>query len=161
MEKPFDYAKLMKAIKVAIEKETGVQCIEANSVGKEPAYPFFSWDFVNAHKDLGFTDNVTEEVFEASIMFQAHSQKMTEALNLASWLRKLMLSQSFYDVASANNFYVVDADEVTDTNNVISIQVEKRAGVQVNLRIKDSFRDNVPAIENINPNTDTDSNKEG
>ena len=161
MEQPYDYAKLMAVIKKGIKEQTGVTCIEANSTGKMPPYPFFTWDFVSAHQDIGFTDNVDEEVFEASIMFEAHTQKTTEALNLASQLRKLFETNYFDTLSADNSFYVIDTGNITDTNNAISLQIERRAGVQVNLRIKDSFRDNVPAIENINPNTDTDSNKEG
>lgn len=161
MEQPYDYASLMTVIIKGIKEQTGVQCIEANSTGKMPPYPFFTWDFITAHQSIGFTDNVDEEVFEVSIMFEAHTQKTTEALNLASQLRKLFETNYFDTLSADNSFYVIDTGNITDTNNAISLQIERRAGVQVNLRIKDSFRDNVPAIENINPNTDTDSNKEG
>lgn len=161
MEQPYDYASLMTVIIKGIKEQTGVMCIEANSVGKMPPYPFFTWDFVTAHQDIGFTDNVDEEVFETSIMFEAHTQKTTEALNLASQLRKLFETNYFDTLSADNSFYVIDVGDITDTNNAISLQVERRAGIQVNLRIKDSFRDNVPAIEDINPDTDTDSNKEG
>ena len=161
MEQPYDYAHLMAVIIKGIKEQTGVTCIEANSTGKMPPYPFFTWDFITAHQSIDFTDNVDEEVFEASIMFEAHTQQTTQALSLASQVRKLFETNYFDTLSADNNFYVIDTGDIADTNNAISMQVERRAGVQVNLRIKDSFRDNVPAIEDINPNTDADSNKEG
>lgn len=161
MEQPYDYASLMTVIIKGIKEQTGVMCIEANSIGKMPPYPFFTWDFITSHQDIGFTDNVDEEVFEASIMFEAHTQQTTQALNLASQVRKLFETNYFDTLSADNNFYVIDTGDITDTNNAISIQVERRAGVQVNLRIKDSFHDDVPEIKMINPATDSDTNKEG
>jgi len=161
MEQSYDYAKLMAVIIKGIKEQTGVTCIEANSTGKIPPYPFFTWDFITAHQSIGFTDNVDEEVFEASIMFEAHAQQTTQALNLASQVRKLFETNYFDTLSADNNFYVIDTGDITDTNNAISMQVERRAGVQVNLRIKDSFHDDVPEIKMINPATDTDTNKEG
>lgn len=160
MDKPYDFSQLMAIINQRIKQVTGISVIEANSVGPEPAYPFFTWSFVTSHTDIGITDNLDEEVFESSIMFEAHSQKTTEATNLANWVRKLVQTDSFDQLGSANNFYVIDTGDVTDTNNIISVQVERRAGVQVNLRIKDSFHDDVPEMTSVQINS-SDNTEEG
>lgn len=152
MQQPYDYSQLMAVICKAIKDKTGTPCVEANSVGPKPNYPFFTWDFVNAHQDIGSTDNTDEEVFEASIMFEAHSESATQALNLASWVRKLFATEYMDQLSAQNSFYVIERGDITDTNNIISVQIERRAGVQVDLRIKDTFKDDITPIETIELN---------
>lgn len=152
MDKPYDYEALMALITDEIKQQTGIDCYEANSIGPQQSYPFFTFDIVDPHIKLPFTDNIDFEQFEMTIQFDAHSQNIYEATNLASQLSKMFGIQSVGLLAEQNGFYIIETEDVQNTDNVISIQVERRSGFVVRLRICDSFQDDIQTIDDVNLN---------
>ena len=152
MDKPYDTKALMALIIDDIKQETGIDCFVADSVGPQQKYPFFTFDFVDPHINLPFTDNVDFEQFEMAIHFDAHAKSIYTATDLANQLTKLFKTQAFSLLAEQNNFYVIDSDSVESTDNVISIQVEYRAGFELHLRICDSFQDDIQTIDSVDIN---------
>jgi hypothetical protein len=152
MDKPFDTKTFMTDVINLIKDKTGIDCYESENAGPQAKYPFFTFDFVDPHIPLPITDNLDFEVFEMAIHFDCHSQSMYEADTNARQLRKLMGSQAMNMLGIQDNFYVIDVGAAENTDNEISIQVERKSGFQVNIRAQDSFQDDVTTLGDIELN---------
>ncbi|MCL0330528.1 phage neck terminator protein [Apilactobacillus xinyiensis] len=153
MIQAFNYSDLMAKINDKMYEKMGYSAISQGSQGESDEYPFFTYEIINAHIGIGATDNVNAEVFEMLIEFDAHVSDVattdddiftgsTGAATLANNLRKFFTISDIQEWAALNKFPIVDISDVTDTTNIISMQVERSAGFQVRLRIKDDFQDN-------------------
>lgn len=152
MDNPYDYQKLMGTLIDEIKAKTGIDTYESNSMGPEHQYPFYTFDIIDPHVELPFTDNVDNEEFEIQLEMMAHSDSHYEALNLASQLHKLFKTYDMDILGENNGFYVVEADDIATADNTISIQVERRASFELVLRVLDSFRDDIPTIDDAEIN---------
>ncbi len=152
MDKPFDKKAFMTDVINLIKEKTGIDCFESGNSGPQQAYPFFTFDWIDSHIPLPITDNLDYEIFEMAIHFDCHSQSMYEADMYANQLSKLMRSQAMYVLGVQDNFYVIDVDTVENTDNEISIQVERKSGFRVNIRCQDSFVDDVTTLGEIELN---------
>lgn len=156
----YNYRRLMMTLGDFIKTKTGMALVESNTNGPQPAYPFFSWEIANPHKDIGFTDNVDNEEFEMEVEFTVHSTNHLDALNIAGELNKLFKTNELYMLGTQNQFYVIDLSDIESADNIISIQVERRVGFTVNLRVQDSFADEMPQIDDVSINGSPLSDKD-
>lgn len=154
MDKPFDWKTFMAKIVGLIKTETGMDCIVEGGMAPQPAYPFFTYQ-VRPYYSIGITDNVDQEEFEAEIDFMCHSRSANEAYSLGNQLRKLFETQSMDYLGDENDFGVVDTSAVESSDNVITVQVERRTEFTVRLRIKDTFQDKINTIGDVTINGDT------
>ncbi|MCL0312790.1 hypothetical protein M2S00_06685 [Apilactobacillus sp. TMW 2.2459] len=152
MIQAFDYNELMAKINDKMDEKMGYSAFPQGSQGEAEEYPFFTYEIINAHMGIGATDNVSGEVFEMLIEYDAHVSDVassdddmfagsTGAATLANNLRKFFTISDISNWAFLNGFPIIDISDVTDTTNIISMQVERSAGFQVRLRIKDTFKD--------------------
>ncbi|MCL0330700.1 phage neck terminator protein [Apilactobacillus xinyiensis] len=159
MIQAFNYNDLMAKINDKMNEKMGCSAISQGSQGEAQEYPFFTYEIINAHIGIGATDNVNAEVFEMLIEFDAHVSDVattdddiftgsTGAATLANNLRKFFTVSDIKNWAFLNNFPIVDVSDVTDTTNIISMQVERSAGFQIRLRIKDDFHETKEFINN-------------
>lgn len=160
MENTFNQKKMMGIIIDEIKSATGLDCVEQSTV-KQPDYPFYTFRNVTSHTSIGFTDNVDSEEFEMTLHFDAHSLSMYEATDYAEKLHKLFQTQEFDILSAQNNFYIIDCDDIENTDNPISIQVERQSGFNVPIRVVDNFKDDKTTIDNIEINGGQLTNKEG
>lgn len=152
MEQAYDYKKLMTVILDEISDKLQLPCIETNSQGSQPAYPFYTFDIADPHIELPFTDNVDFEEFECAIEFMSHSKSGYEATNMAVQLSKLFKTAHMAYIGAQHNFYVIDVEDVESSDNIITLQVERRSAFTLNLRICDEFVDELDPIEDIEIN---------
>ncbi|WP_220751542.1 phage neck terminator protein [Apilactobacillus xinyiensis] len=159
MIQAFNYNELMAKINDKMNEKMGYSAISQGTQGEASEYPFFTYEIINAHIGIGATDNVSGEVFEMLIEYDAHVSDVatsdddmfagsTGAATLANNLRKFFTISDIKNWAFSNSFPIVDVSDITDTTNIISMQVERSAGFQVRLRIKDDFQENKEFINN-------------
>lgn len=158
MNEAFNYRSFMQNIIEKIKKETDIETISQGSKRQGQEYPFFSYDFINPHVGIHITDNTEHELFEMVIEFDAHVTDVAKYMNdiagitgatqLANQLYKLFNSHEFYIWALTNGFVVIETEDINETTNLLSEQVERSAGFQVKLRTLDNFVDNKDYIQN-------------
>lgn len=157
MNQAFNYRKLMQNIIDKIKEEMDIETISQGSKRQGLEYPFFSYEFINPHVGIHITDNTDHELFEMVLEFDAHVADVaksiddiagvTGATQLANQLYKLFNSHSFYIWALANGFVVIETEDISETTNLISAQVERSAGFQVRLRTLDNYVDSTDYIQ--------------
>lgn len=151
MDKPFDWKHFMGILTEFIKQETGIECIAEGGMSPQQSYPFFTFQ-VRPYIPIDITDNVDCEEFEAEINFMAHSHSANESYTLGNQLRKLFETQSMDYLGDENDFGVVDTGEVESSDNVITVQVERRTEFTVRLRLLDAFKDKMNTIGDIGIN---------
>lgn len=152
MNDTYDYKSLVRLLISITKAGTGKPLVEAVSAGKQPNYPFYTYDFIDTYQPLGFTDNIEFEPFEMSLELEAHSEDNFETIQMASNLAKLLQTQNVTLQFDRAHIYVIDVSAIEQTDNELSVQVERRAGFVLDLRVVDSFTDDVIDISDININ---------
>ncbi|WP_143463347.1 phage neck terminator protein [Levilactobacillus enshiensis] len=151
MDKPYDFKALMIKIIALIKQETGIDCFIEGGMGPQQPYPFFTYQ-VKPYIPIDITDNVDYEEFEAEINFTAHSKSANESYTFGNQLRKIFETQSMDYLGDENDFGVVGTSEVESSDNVITIQVERRTEFTVRLRLLDTFQDKINTIDDVGIN---------
>lgn len=131
--------------------DIGYFAIEKGSQGPADAYPYITYEIINSHVDIGATNNVSNEVFEMIVEFEAHVSDVaqndtdlagsTGAATVSNAIRKFFINYDNYQWLVSKGIIVVFVSNTTNTTNIISMQVERSAAFQVRFRVKDNYQE--------------------
>lgn len=143
----YDYSDLVTALVEAVSSlSDGKPLIESNSNGEQPDYPFCTYSIINPFLRIT-TDVVQNETFEAVISLTWHDDSAINVLNLANRTNKWFRSFIGRDFLFQKNIIVVDVKMDGQRDDLISIEYERKAGLDIRLRLNDSFIDEVESID--------------
>ncbi|MBC1888031.1 hypothetical protein HCA63_06665 [Listeria booriae] len=150
----FDYGEVAEALVEAISTLTGGKAlIEANSNGEQPDYPFCTYSIISPYIPITF-DVVQSEAFEAVFSLTWHDVSGLNVLNLANRTNKWFRSFRGRDFLFQKNIIVVDVRMDGQRDDLISIEYERKAGLDIRLRLNDSFIDEVESIDTFEINNE-------
>lgn len=152
----YDYSDLATALVEAISiLSDGKPLIESNSNGEQPNYPFCTYSIINPF--LGITSDVVQnKAFEAVISLTWYDDSAINVLNLANRTNKWFRSFQGRDFLFQKNIIVVDVKMDGQRDDLISIEYERKAGLDIRLRLNDSFIDEVESIDEFSINNENE-----
>ncbi|HFQ6247696.1 TPA: hypothetical protein ACHSDD_002786 [Listeria monocytogenes] len=146
----YDYGILVNTlIKAISDLSGGLQLIESASVGEQPAYPFCQYTITSPY--IAITQDVVEgEQFEVVISLTWRGLSGHQVLNLANTTNKYFRSQKGRFFMQENGGIVVVSVQNSGLRDTfISIEYERSAGIDLRLRVTDSYSSEIQEIENI------------
>lgn len=146
----YDYGMLVNTlIKAISDLSGGLQLIESASVGEQPAYPFCQYTITSPY--IAITQDVVEgEQFEVVISLTWRGLSGHQVLNLANATNKYFRSQKGRFFMQENGSIVVVSVQNSGLRDTfISIEYERSAGIDLRLRVSDSYSSEIQEIENI------------
>ncbi|EAE2750759.1 hypothetical protein A0I81_10295 [Listeria monocytogenes] len=146
----YDYGILVNTlIKAIYDLSDGLQLIESASVGEQPAYPFCQYTITSPY--IAITQDVVEgEQFEVVISLTWRALSGHQVLNLGNITNKYFRSQKGRFFMQENGGIVVVSVQNSGLRDTfISIEYERSAGIDLRLRVTDSYSSEIQEIENI------------
>jgi hypothetical protein len=147
----FDYTSVTSALIQSVSDATGYQLIEGNSSGDQPEYPFCTFTFTSPMIEI--ERNYDGRLFEIVLSLTWHDTSSIGVLNLSKKLETYLKSTLGRQTLEDNGIVLVDTSNSNARDNLISIDYERTAGFDIQLRVRDSFVDNADFIESIQINT--------
>ncbi|EKT8900530.1 hypothetical protein CJ756_002942 [Listeria monocytogenes] len=146
----YDYGKLVKTLINAVnELSGGLQLIESSSGGEQPEYPFCQYTITSPYIAIS-PDIVEGEQFEIVISLTWRALSGHQALNLANATNKYFRSQKGRFFMQENGGIVVVSVQNSGLRDTfISIEYERSAGIDLRLRVVDSYSSEIQEIDNI------------
>ncbi|HAM2187601.1 TPA: hypothetical protein H9347_002795 [Listeria monocytogenes] len=146
----YDYGTLVNTlIKAISELSGGLQLIESASGGEQPEYPFCQYTITSPYIAIS-PDVVEGEQFEIVISLTWRGLSGHQVLNLANTTNKYFRSQEGRFFMQENGgIIVVSVQNSGLRDTFISIEYERSAGIDLRLRVADSYSSEVQEIENI------------
>lgn len=145
----FDYSKLTSTLIQAIyTASNGRHLIESASVGEMPKYPFCQYTYTSPHRAIT-SDIVDNEVFEIIVSLTWRGLSGHEVLNLANVTNKWFRSQKGRFFMQENDVVVVDVLNYGLRDTLISIEYERMAGLDLRLRVRDPYTQDIDEIESM------------
>lgn len=143
----FDYKVITSSLIKAVRTLTSYPCIEANSTGEQPAYPFATFT-ITSPKITYERDNDNAQ-FEVVVSLTWHDESSLSVLNLAKKCESYFKSSAGRDLFSQKDVVIVDVSNFDRRDNFISIEYERSAGFDITMRVRDVYGDNIVPIEQI------------
>ncbi|EAC4247918.1 hypothetical protein V8L40_002618 [Listeria monocytogenes] len=146
----YDYGNLVNTlIKAISELSGGLQLIESASGGEQPEYPFCQYTITSPYIAIS-PDVVEGEQFEIVISLTWRGLSGHQVLNLANTTNKYFRSQEGRFFMQENGGIVVVSVQNSGLRDTfISIEYERSAGIDLRLRVTDSYSSEIQEIENI------------
>lgn len=134
---------------------TKIEVIQAEGMGKQPPYPFFSIKSISPAISVG---NVTESVddnlmtieqdIEIVLSITCNAEKIEDAENYSNKARGYFLGKATIDLSDAN----ITVVEVLNANNrdvFLTVDYERRVGFDVRLRVRGRETFEIDVIESV------------
>lgn len=147
MTEYFDYKVITSSLIKAVRTLTGFPCIEANSTGDQPPYPFATFTITSPKITIQQDDN--NAPFELTVSLTWHDTSSLSVLNLAKKCESFFKSAEGRAIFDEKNIVIVDVMDFDRRDNFISIEYERSAGFDILMRVHDPHVDDVEAIEQI------------
>ncbi|WP_270995631.1 phage neck terminator protein [Listeria seeligeri] len=146
----YDFGNLVNTlIKAISELSGGLQLIESASGGEQPEYPFCQYTITSPYIAIS-PDVVEGEQFEIVISLTWRGLSGHQVLNLANTTNKYFRSQEGrFFMRKNGGIVVVSVQNSGLRDTFISIEYERSAGIDLRLRVADSYSSEVQKIENI------------
>lgn len=148
MSQGYDYSELVETLIEAFESFSGRPLIESSTAGQQPDYPFAQYTITSPYKRITW-DIVDGEIFEIVLSLTWRGLSGHEVLSLANKTNKYFRSQEGRIFMQENGVTVVDVLNSGLRDTFISIEYERMAGLDLRLRVRDSFVQEVQEIEEI------------
>lgn len=147
MSSYFKYVTITAPLIKAVKQATGCICIEHNSSGEQPAYPFATYsitspEITNQHDKEG-------SQFEVALSLTFHDSSSINVLNIAKMCESFFDSQKGRAIFAERDVVLAYTENFERRDNFISIDYERLAGFDVRLRVAETFVDDIDTIENI------------
>jgi hypothetical protein len=141
----FDYTTVTSALIKAVKDGTGYPLIAGNSAGEPPPYPYCSYTITSPK--IGIERDYEGALFELVVSLTWHGTSSVGVLNLAKKTESYLKSSKGRKALSDKGIVVVSTSDFTSRDNFISIDYERMAGFDVQLRVRDTYVDDVEPIE--------------
>lgn len=146
----FDYTVITSSLIKAVLTLTSYPCIEANSTGEQPPYPFSTFTITSPKITIQHDDN--NAPFELTVSLTWHDTSSLSVLNLAKKCESFFKSSEGRTIFAEKNVVIVDVMDFDRRDNFISIEYERSAGFDISMRVQDPHIDDVANIDNIQIN---------
>jgi hypothetical protein len=143
----FDYTTVTSALIKAIKDGIGYPLIADNSAGDPPPYPYCSFTITSPKIDI--ERDYEGAIFELVVSLTWHGTSSVGVLNLAKKAESYLKSSQGRNALSDKGIVVVSTSGFTSRDNFISIDYERMAGFDVQLRVRDTYVDDVEPIESF------------
>lgn len=150
MSNDFDYTTVTSALIKAIKDGTGYPLIADNSAGDPPPYPYCSFTITSPKIDI--ERDYEGAIFELVVSLTWHGTSSVGVLNLAKKAESYLKSSQGRNALSDKGIVVVSTSGFTSRDNFISIDYERMAGFDVQLRVRDTVTEDVETINNFQIN---------
>lgn len=147
MTEYFDYKVITSSLIKAVRTLTSFPCIEANSTGDQPPYPFATFTITSPKITIQQDDN--NAPFELTVSLTWHDTSSLSVLNLAKKCESFFKSAEGRAIFDKKNIVIVDVMDFDRRDNFISIEYERSAGFDILMRVQDPHVDEVEAIKQI------------
>lgn len=151
MSGTYDYRAMMRPIIALIKQATGSPVVEASFAGKQPGYPFLSYEPLNPYTPVS-VDVVDHEIFESSWSIDAYAEDVFEALNTAQAAAKSLRTQAAAFKLDDAGIYLIDETDASSRDVSFAVQEQHRVGFDIHLRVQDQFEDAVETIDSLSLN---------
>ncbi|KZM54912.1 hypothetical protein A3Q35_13210 [Aeribacillus pallidus] len=145
MSNDFDYTTVTSALIKAIKEGSGYPLIADNSVGDPPPYPYCSYTITSPKIDI--ERDYEGAIFELVVSLTWHGTSSVGVLNLAKKAESYLKSSQGRSFLEKQGIVVVSTMNFSQRDNFISIDYERTAGFDVQLRVRDTYVDDVESIE--------------
>lgn len=150
MAEYFDYKVITSSLIKAVRTLTNYPCIEANSTGDQPPYPFATFSITSPKITIQHdNDNAP---FELTVSLTWHDTSSLSVLNLAKKCESYFKSSVGRALFAEKEVVIVDVTDFDRRDNFISIEYERSAGFDVLMRVQDPYSDAVTPIDQIEIN---------
>lgn len=156
MSNDFDYTTVTSALIKAIKDGTGYPLIAENSAGDPPPYPYCSYTITSPKIDI--ERDYEGAIFELVVSLTWHGTSSVGVLNLAKKAESYLKSSQGRKALSDKGIVIVSTSGFTSRDNFISIDYERMAGFDVQLRVRDTYVDDVEPIEGFKINDNGGTN---
>lgn len=129
---------------------TNYPCVEANSTGDQPSYPFATFTITSPKITIQHDDD--NAPFELTVSLTWHDTSSLSVLNLAKKCESFFKSSAGRAVFAEKGVVIVDVTDFDRRDNFLSIEYERSAGFDVLMRVQDPYADEIEGIENIQIN---------
>ncbi|MEK4883477.1 hypothetical protein NST81_01930 [Bacillus sp. FSL W8-0223] len=146
----FDYTTVTSALIKAIKDGTGYPLIAANSAGDPPPYPYCSFTITSPKIDI--ERDYEGAIFELVVSLTWHGTSSVGVLNLAKKTESYLKSSQGRKALSDKGIVIVSTSGFTSRDNFISIDYERMAGFDVQLRVRDTVTEDVETIDDFQIN---------
>ncbi|USK71761.1 phage neck terminator protein [Peribacillus asahii] len=150
MTEYFDYKVITSSLIKAVRTLTSRPCIEANSSGDQPEYPFAT--FTITSPEIAYERDNNNAQFEVVVSLTWHDESSLSVLNLSKKCRSYFKSTEGRAIFAEKNVVIVDTSDANKRDNFISIEYERAAGFDITMRVLDPYVDDVDSIEQITIN---------
>ncbi|WP_313893858.1 LIC_12616 family protein [Psychrobacillus sp.] len=134
---------------------TGIQVIQAESVGKQPKYPFFSIKKTTIGQNVGHVaeslmGNVKtiEQDVESVFSITCNAVTIEDAEDYTHKARAYFLGRGHIELSDAN-ITVVDVLNATNRDVFLTVDYERRCGFDIRLRVRGQATYEIEVIENV------------
>lgn len=148
MDNVFNYTVVTSALIKAVRTATGYLLIESNSAGEQPPYPFCSYTITSPKIDV--EREIENAQFEIVVSLTWHGTSSVGVLNLAKTTESYFKSTKGRDELGTKGIVVVDVTLDGSRDDFLSIDYERKAGLDVHLRVRETFIDDTEPIRDIN-----------
>jgi len=153
----FDYTTVTSALIKAIKDGTGYPLIADNSAGNPPTYPYCSYTITSPKIDI--ERDYEGAIFELVVSLTWHgTSSSVGVLNLAKKAESYLKSSQGRSFLEKQGIVVVSTMNFSQRDNFISIDYERTAGFDVQLRVRDTYEDDVEPIEGFEINNNGGTN---
>lgn len=150
MAEYFDYKIITSSLIKAVRTLTTYPCIEANSTGEQPTYPFATFT-ITSPKITIERDNDNAQ-FEMVVSLTWHDESSLSVLNLSKKCESYFKSSAGRQIFADKGVVVADVMGFDRRDNFISIEYERSAGFDITMRVLDTYTDDIAPIEQIKLN---------
>ncbi|MCY7919557.1 LIC_12616 family protein [Bacillus vallismortis] len=134
-----DYEKIVRIVIGMIKEKTGHIVIEADGIGKQPAYPFCTYTvtspYLSQHRGVYEGGAITEDVdlvFSLTWCSNSHLEVVSLAQQTATYFKSVKAKQVLHD----NGLAFIRTDGFGNRDTFITIETERRHGFDMRLRTR-------------------------
>ncbi|MGY3186449.1 phage neck terminator protein [Lysinibacillus sp. TE18511] len=151
----FRYDDVWLPLQSGLSRYTGIEVIQADGMGKQPPYPFFSIKNISPAIGVGqateyVEDNIMtiEQDVEIILSITCNAGKIEDAEDYSNKARGYFLGKGSIELSDVNIAVV----EVLDANNrdvFLTVDYERRVGFDIRLRVRGRESFEVDVIKSI------------
>lgn len=146
-----DYKAIVSALNKEIRGKTNVVGVEQANTDKQPPYPFYTYTVTSPYlnvKRFKMGDSMTEEC-EVVISYTFSSEDSFQSLNLAQTAATHLKMDAIRMRLRDQGIVVVRIEKVMSRDDFISIQVERKVGFDIRIRVRHTETLETETIETL------------
>lgn len=150
MNQTFDYTNVTRALINGVKDATGNLLIAANTSGQAPPFPYCTYTITSPK--IAIQHEYENAEFEIVVSLTWHDATQVGVLNLAKKMESYFTSTAGRQTLANEGIVLADVLNFSERDNFLSIDYERLAGVDLRLRVRDAYTDEVGAIDSIRIN---------